>query len=255
MPEIAARHHLELIDAVVAEAFARAGVGVEGVSLVAATRGPGLVGALLVGFCAAKGFAAARELPFAAVDHLSGHIAAAYLAPARFEPPFLALIASGGHTLLLDVPRARRPVGCSRGRSTTPPARPSTRARGCSGSAIRAARRCRRWRPTAIRTATPSRSGGARTSRSPGSRRRCSTRSARSMRAIERCARTSPPPMSGRSSRRSCAESCARSSAPGERGWRSAAASRRTARCARGSRVSEWSCSCRRSSCAPTTRR
>src|SRR5665213_1092201 len=66
VPEIAARQHIELLDAVVAEAFARAGVGVEAVSLVAATRGPGLVGALLVGFCAAKGFAAARELPFAA---------------------------------------------------------------------------------------------------------------------------------------------------------------------------------------------
>jgi N6-L-threonylcarbamoyladenine synthase len=103
VPEIAARHHLELIDAVVGEAFARAGVAVEQVSLVAATRGPGLIGALLVGFCAAKGFAAARELPFAPIDHLEGHIAAAYLAPARFEPPFLALIASGGHTLLLDV--------------------------------------------------------------------------------------------------------------------------------------------------------
>jgi N6-L-threonylcarbamoyladenine synthase len=103
VPEIAARHHLELIDAVVAEAFARAGAGIEQVSLVAATRGPGLTGALLVGFCAGKSFAAARELPFAAIDHLEGHIAAAYLAPARFEPPFLALIASGGHTLLLDV--------------------------------------------------------------------------------------------------------------------------------------------------------
>jgi len=103
VPEIAARHHLELIDAVVAEAFARAGAGIEQVSLVAATRGPGLTGALLVGFCAGHSFAAARELPFAAIDHLEGHIAAAYLAPARFEPPFLALIASGGHTLLLDV--------------------------------------------------------------------------------------------------------------------------------------------------------
>jgi N6-L-threonylcarbamoyladenine synthase len=110
VPEIAARHHVELIDAVVAEAFARAGVGVENVSLVAATRGPGLVGALLVGFCAAKGFAAARELPFAAIDHLEGHIAAAYLAPARFEPPFLALVASGGHTLLLDVRERGEPV-------------------------------------------------------------------------------------------------------------------------------------------------
>jgi N6-L-threonylcarbamoyladenine synthase len=103
VPEIAARHHLELIDAVVAEAFARAGAEVGDVTLVAATRGPGLIGALLVGFSAAKGIAAARELPFAAVDHLMGHVAAAYLAPARFEPPFVALIASGGHTLLLDV--------------------------------------------------------------------------------------------------------------------------------------------------------
>ena len=110
VPEIAARHHLELIDAVVAEAFARAGVAIEQVTLVAATRGPVLTGALLVGFCAAKSFAAARELPFAAIDHLHGHIAAAYLAPARFEPPFLALIASGGHTLLLDVSARGAPV-------------------------------------------------------------------------------------------------------------------------------------------------
>ena len=66
VPEIAARHHLELIDAVVAEAFARAGAELDDVTLVAATRGPGLVGALLVGFSAAKAIAAARELPFAA---------------------------------------------------------------------------------------------------------------------------------------------------------------------------------------------
>jgi N6-L-threonylcarbamoyladenine synthase len=110
VPEIAARHHLELLEPVVAEAFARAGAGVEDVTLVAATRGPGLIGALLVGFAAAKSFAAARELPFAPVDHLEGHVAAAYLAPARFEPPFLALIASGGHTLLLDVAERRAPV-------------------------------------------------------------------------------------------------------------------------------------------------
>ena len=110
VPEIAARHHVELIDAVIAEALARAGAGVGEVSLVAATRGPGLVGALLVGFCAAKGFAAARELPFAAVDHLHGHVAAAYLKPACFEPPFVALIASGGHTLLLDVPERGAPM-------------------------------------------------------------------------------------------------------------------------------------------------
>ncbi len=103
VPEVAARAHIELIEPVIAEAFARAQARPADVSLVAATRGPGLVGALLVGFSAAKAFAAARELPFAPVDHLAGHIAAAYLGPEPFEPPFLALIASGGHTLLLAV--------------------------------------------------------------------------------------------------------------------------------------------------------
>jgi N6-L-threonylcarbamoyladenine synthase len=103
VPEVAARAHVELIDHVVAEAFTRAQQDINNVELVAATRGPGLVGALLVGFCAAKGLAAGRELPFAPVDHLAGHIAAAYLQPAAFEPPFVALIASGGHTLALAI--------------------------------------------------------------------------------------------------------------------------------------------------------
>ena len=100
VPEIASRHHLELLDAVVADAQAEAGVELADVDLVAVTQGPGLVGALLVGMASAKAIAAARELPLAPVDHLHGHIAASFLAPAPFEPPFLALIASGGHTLL-----------------------------------------------------------------------------------------------------------------------------------------------------------
>jgi len=103
VPEVAARSHLELIDPVIDEAFARAGASLDDVELVAATRGPGLVGALLVGFAAAKALAAGRKLPFVPVDHLAGHVAAAYLQPAPFEPPFLALIASGGHTLLAAV--------------------------------------------------------------------------------------------------------------------------------------------------------
>ena len=78
-------------------------------TLVAATRGPGLVGALLVGLRRAKAIAAARELPFAGVDHLAGHVAAVYLAPARFEPPFVALIASGGHTLRCTCASAAAP--------------------------------------------------------------------------------------------------------------------------------------------------
>ncbi|MGA2470627.1 MAG: tRNA (adenosine(37)-N6)-threonylcarbamoyltransferase complex transferase subunit TsaD [Solirubrobacteraceae bacterium] len=103
VPEVAARAHLELIGHVIGEAFARAQASIDDVELVAATRGPGLVGALLVGFATAKALAAARELPFAPVDHLAGHVAVAYLRPAAFDPPFVALIASGGHTLLLGV--------------------------------------------------------------------------------------------------------------------------------------------------------
>jgi N6-L-threonylcarbamoyladenine synthase len=102
VPEIASRHHLELIEAVLAGALGEAGASLEQVSLVAATRGPGLVGALLVGLSFAKGLACARGLPFAGVDHLQGHVAANFLEES-FEPPFVCLIASGGHTLLAEV--------------------------------------------------------------------------------------------------------------------------------------------------------
>jgi N6-L-threonylcarbamoyladenine synthase len=103
VPEVAARHHLELIGAVVEEALRDAGISLPEVSLVAVTRGPGLVGALLVGVATAKGLAAAHRLPLAAVDHIHGHVAANLLAPDPVEPPFLSLIASGGHTLLARV--------------------------------------------------------------------------------------------------------------------------------------------------------
>ncbi len=106
VPEIASRQHLELIMPAVEDALAQAGATLGDVGLVAATRGPGLVAALLVGFSAAKALAAARELPLAAVDHLHGHLAAGFIARAGgepFEPPFLGLIASGGHTLLAHV--------------------------------------------------------------------------------------------------------------------------------------------------------
>jgi N6-L-threonylcarbamoyladenine synthase len=104
VPEIASRHHLELVNAIVAQALEDAGESLDRVELVAATQGPGLVGALLVGLSTAKAIAAARELPFAAVDHLQGHVAANFLADGEpFEPPFVCLIASGGHTLLARV--------------------------------------------------------------------------------------------------------------------------------------------------------
>jgi N6-L-threonylcarbamoyladenine synthase len=133
VPEIASRHHLELINAIVERSLADAGATLEEIDLVAVTQGPGLVGALLVGLSTAKALAAARELPLAAVDHLQGHVAANFLVPEAagvsdgdgaaengvptasgtvrgsdggvkpFEPPFLCLIASGGHTLLAHV--------------------------------------------------------------------------------------------------------------------------------------------------------
>ncbi len=106
VPEVASRHHLELLGAVVDDALARADATLDDVSLVAVTRGPGLIGALLVGVAAAKGLAAARGLPLAPVDHLQGHVAANFLrtgAGEPLEPPFLCLIASGGHTFLARV--------------------------------------------------------------------------------------------------------------------------------------------------------
>jgi tRNA N6-adenosine threonylcarbamoyltransferase len=103
VPEIASRHHLELVNAVVDDALARAHTTLDDLDTVAVTQGPGLVGALLVGVATAKGIAAARRLPLAPVDHLQGHVAANFLAPEPMEPPFTCLIASGGHTLLVRV--------------------------------------------------------------------------------------------------------------------------------------------------------
>jgi N6-L-threonylcarbamoyladenine synthase len=103
VPEIASRHHLELVGAAVQDALGQAGVRLENVERVAVTQGPGLVAALLVGLATAKATAAAHELPLAPVDHLHGHIAAGFLAPSALEPPFLSLVASGGHTFLARV--------------------------------------------------------------------------------------------------------------------------------------------------------
>jgi N6-L-threonylcarbamoyladenine synthase len=103
VPEVASRHHLELANAVVDDALDRAGATLDDVELVAMTRGPGLVGALLVGVQTAKAIAAVRALSLAAVDHLQGHVAANFLEPDPVEPPFLCLVASGGHTFVADV--------------------------------------------------------------------------------------------------------------------------------------------------------
>jgi N6-L-threonylcarbamoyladenine synthase len=103
VPEVASRRHLELVSPVIREALDVAGASLDDVDRVAVTRGPGLIGALLVGLSAAKALAWARRLPLVGVDHLHGHVAALFLEPGPVDPPFLCLLASGGHTLLLDV--------------------------------------------------------------------------------------------------------------------------------------------------------
>jgi N6-L-threonylcarbamoyladenine synthase len=107
VPEIASRRHLELIAPVLRETLAQADATLDDVDRVAVTQGPGLIGALLVGLAAAKAVAWARRLPLVPVDHLRGHVASLYLEPQALEPPFLCLLASGGHTMLIDV-RDRR---------------------------------------------------------------------------------------------------------------------------------------------------
>jgi N6-L-threonylcarbamoyladenine synthase len=103
VPEVASRRHLELVSYVVRDALEAGRADLDDVELVAVTSGPGLIGALLVGVAAAKGIAFGRRLPLAPVDHLHGHVAALFVEPDPLDPPFLCLLASGGHTLLLDV--------------------------------------------------------------------------------------------------------------------------------------------------------
>lgn len=103
VPEIASRRHIELIDYVVDDALAQAGVGLEDIDAIAVTNGPGLVGALLVGVAHAKAMAFALGLPLVGVHHIEGHICANYLEHKGLEPPFVCLVASGGHSHLVHV--------------------------------------------------------------------------------------------------------------------------------------------------------
>lgn len=106
VPEIASRAHIEAISKITYEALDTAGVALSDIGLVAVTANPGLIGALLVGVNFAKGLAAANGIPLVAVDHIKGHIAAAYLSSEGGNvptPPFLALAVSGGHTAIYKV--------------------------------------------------------------------------------------------------------------------------------------------------------
>jgi len=113
VPEVASRRHLEVVDAVAADALESAGAALDDVQAVAVTRGPGLIGALLVGVSWAKALAAARGLPLTPVDHLHGHVVASTLRPEPIEAPYLCLVASGGHTFLarVDDPRSYTVLG------------------------------------------------------------------------------------------------------------------------------------------------
>jgi N6-L-threonylcarbamoyladenine synthase len=103
VPELASRHHLELIVPALRQALADADAELGDVEAVGVTQGPGLVGALLIGVSAAKALAWSRRLPLIPVNHLHGHVASLFTGPGSVKTPFLCLLASGGHTLLLDV--------------------------------------------------------------------------------------------------------------------------------------------------------
>lgn len=104
VPELAARAHLQKVDAVVDEALSQAGVGLRDIDLFGVTAGPGLIGALLVGVCWTKAAAYGLGRPWVRVHHMEAHLFAPSLEDAQAEPPFVALLVSGGHTLLLHVP-------------------------------------------------------------------------------------------------------------------------------------------------------
>lgn len=103
VPEIASREHLQAINYVVKASLEEAEKKFEDIDLVAVTKGPGLVGALLVGMSYAKGLALALDKPIIGVNHMEGHVCANYLEYEDLEPPFVGLIVSGGHTYLVDV--------------------------------------------------------------------------------------------------------------------------------------------------------
>ena len=102
IPEIAAREHLEAVNVVVDEAFKQAGVNANDITAFAGTVGPGLVGCLLVGLNATKSLALAYDKPFIGINHLNAHISANFI-DTNLEPPFIALLVSGGHTQIIDV--------------------------------------------------------------------------------------------------------------------------------------------------------
>ena len=257
VPEIASRRHLELVDAVIADALERAGARLDDVETVAVTHGPGLIGALLVGLSSAKALAAARRLAAGAGRPPARPRDRQHARPrARSSRRYLCLVASGGHTFLARVDEPARATRCSARRSTTPPARPSTRARGCSGSAIRAGRRSTGWRASGDPTAFDF-------PRSAPGELDFSFSGLKTVAALPPARRAGAPtgPDLAASYQRAIVDALAARTRGGARARGAGAAGDRRRRggqlgAARG-RGRAWACpsGCRRSSCAPTTRR
>lgn len=103
VPEIASRMHIESIPFIVDKAFKEANVKIEDIEFISVTRGPGLIGALLVGVSYAKALSYAIKKPIIGANHMLGHIASNYIVHKDLKPPFISLVVSGGHTYLLDV--------------------------------------------------------------------------------------------------------------------------------------------------------
>ena len=102
VPEVASRKHMENISAVVNSAVKQAGINFQEIDAIAVTKGPGLVGALLVGVSYAKGLALSLNIPFVGVHHIDGHISANYITYRQLKPPYLSLVVSGGHSLIAE---------------------------------------------------------------------------------------------------------------------------------------------------------
>ena len=143
VPEIASRAHTDVVDEVVYRAMNEAGITPQDVDAVAVTYGAGLLGALLVGLSFAKSFAHAMNIPLIAVDHIRGHMAAAYLEDTELKPPFITLLASGEDTLQFCTRRACLKPRFWAAPATTPQAKLSTRLQGCWGFPIPAVPACR----------------------------------------------------------------------------------------------------------------
>ena len=108
VPEVASRAHLDMLEPVLAQALSDAGMTGADIDAVAATHGPGLIGALLIGVSEAKALALAWDVPYVGINHMEGHLFATFLERPDLEPPLIVLLVSGGHTLIvhLEAPRA-----------------------------------------------------------------------------------------------------------------------------------------------------